>query len=192
MLGENCRQTSIKGWQFLVEFSGKLAVMLDRLRRSMPRTAGGNLGGTTTADCVARQLGTAVGRIDAYNPRAQSAAPILTAFSDVVLTTAVLYVIESYLEAQHLVIAYLFPTTLIAILYGSSLVFLTSFASGIAATYFLFPPKFSLYISDSLHIAELGFFMLLTLLASKVVSLLKEDTPASQLQDGWQETSRDR
>ena len=140
--------------------------MLDRLRRSMLRTAGVNLTGTTTADCVARQSRTAVGRIGAYGPTMQHAAPVLTAFSAVVLATAVLFVIESYLEAQHVVIAYLFPTTLIAIRYGSSLAFLTSFASGIAAAYFLFPPKFSLYISESLHIAELGFFMLLALLAS--------------------------
>ena len=166
--------------------------MLDRLRRSIVRTAGGNLAGTTTADCVARQLGTAVGRIGAYNPAMRHIAPVLTAFSAVVLATAVLFVIESYLEAQHLVIAYLFPTTLIAVRYGSSLAFLTSFASGIAAAYFLFPPKFSLYVSESLHIAELGFFMLLALLASKVVSLLTEDIPASQFQDGRQETSRDR
>jgi K+-sensing histidine kinase KdpD len=166
-------------WNFPV----RLAVMLDRLRRSMLRTAGVNRAGTTNADCVARQ-GTDVGRIGACNLRVQSVAPILTAFSVVVVTTAVLYVIESYLEAQHLVIAYLFPTTLIAIRYGSSLAFLTSFASGIAAAYFLFPPKFSLYISEPLHIAELGFFMLLALLASKVVSLLTEDIPASKPEEG--------
>ena len=166
--------------------------MLDRLRRSMPQTAGVNLAGTATADCVARQLGTAVGRIGAYNPRVQHFAPVLTAFSAVVLVTAVLFVIESYLEAQHLVIAYLFPTTLIAIRYGSNLAFLTSFASGIAAAYFLFPPKFSLYISDSLHIAELGFFMLLALLASKVVSLLTEDIAAIKPEDGGQQSSRNR
>jgi K+-sensing histidine kinase KdpD len=116
----------------------------------------------------------------------QHIAPILTAFSAVVLATAVLFVIESYLEAQHLVIAYLFPTTLIAIRYGSTLAFLTSFASGIAAAYFLFPPKFSLYISESLHIAELGFFMLLALLASKVVSLLTEDISPRKPEDGGQ------
>jgi len=69
------------------------------------------------------------------------------------------------------------------------LAFLTSFASGIAAAYFLFPPKFSLYVSDSLHIAELGFFMLLTLLASKVVSLLTEDIPASKPEEGGQQSS---
>jgi K+-sensing histidine kinase KdpD len=166
--------------------------MPDRLRRSIVRTAGGNLAGTTTADCVARQLGTAVGRIGAYNPAMRHIAPVLTAFSAVVLATAVLFVIESYLEAQHLVIAYLFPTTLIAIRYGSSLAFLTSFASGIAAAYFLFPPKFSLYVSDSLHIAELGFFMLLTLLASKVVSLLTEDIAAIKPEDGGQQSSRSR
>jgi K+-sensing histidine kinase KdpD len=133
-----------------------------------------------------------MGRIGAYIPEMQHIAPVLIALSTVALVTAALFVIESYLEAQHLVIAYLFPTTLIAVRYGSSLAFLTSFASGIAAAYFLFPPKFSLYVNDSLHLAELGFYMLLALLASKVVSLLAEDIAASKPQDGSQQTRRDR
>jgi K+-sensing histidine kinase KdpD len=114
----------------------------------------------------------------------QQIAPILAAFSAVALATAVLFVIESYLDAQHLVIAYLFPTTLIAIRYGSSIAFLTSFASGIAGAYFLFPPKFSLYVVDPLHLAELGFFMMLALIASKTVSLLAQDIRAGQSELG--------
>jgi K+-sensing histidine kinase KdpD len=165
--------------------------MLDRVRRSLLRTAGVNLAGTTAAR-VARQSRNAIRRIGAYNPAMHRLAPVLTAFSAVVIATALLFVVESYLEAQHLVIAYLFPTTLIGIRYGSSLAFLTSFASGIAAAYFLFPPKFSLYIGNSLHIAELGFFMLLALLAGKIVSLLTKDNSAGGPQEGWQELGPNR
>jgi K+-sensing histidine kinase KdpD len=157
--------------------------MLDRSRQSQLRIEPFTLVGRTAAGWVERQS-----RAASTAPRARSAltrhiAPVLTAFSAVVLATAVLFVIQSYVEAQHLIIAYLFPTTLVAIRYGSSVAFLTSFASGIAAAYFLFPPKFSLYIADSLHWAELGFFMLLALLASKVVSLLAQDIHASETLD---------
>ena len=107
------------------------------------------------------KLTTASNAIEARSAITQQIAPVLAALSAVALATAVLFVIESYLDAQHLVVAYLFPTTLIAIRYGSSIAFLTSFASGIAGAYFLFPPKFTLYVADPLHVAELGFFMLL-------------------------------
>jgi K+-sensing histidine kinase KdpD len=87
----------------------------------------------------------------------------------------VLLTLDSYLEAQHLVFGYIVPTTLIAMQYGSGFAFLTSFASGLAAAYFLFPPKFSIYIADPLHVAELGFFIMLALLASKAVAVLTSD-----------------
>ena len=131
-----------------------------------------------------RKLRTVLNAIDARNAMTEHLAPVLAAFSAVAFATAVLFVIESYLDAQHLVIAYLFPTTLIAVRYGSSIAFLTSFASGIAGAYFLFPPKFSLYVTDPLHVAELGFFMLLALIASKVVSLLAHDIRADQSEVG--------
>jgi K+-sensing histidine kinase KdpD len=102
-------------------------------------------------------------------------APMLVSLAAVLLTTIVLASIDSYIDVQELVLAYLFPTTLIAIAYGSMLAFLASFASGLAAAYFLFPPKLSLYIADPLHVAELGFFLLLALLAAKVASSLADD-----------------
>jgi K+-sensing histidine kinase KdpD len=113
--------------------------------------------------------------------RAQDAAtlefiePVVASFASVLLTTIVLLTLDSYLEAQHLVFGYIVPTTLIAMQYGSGFAFLTSFASGLAAAYFLFPPKFSIYIADPRHIAELGFFIMLALLASKAVAVLTSD-----------------
>ena len=98
-------------------------------------------------------------------------------FGAVALTTAILVAVDSGAELDHLEIAYLFPTALIAVLYGSNFAFLTSFASAITTAYFLFPPKFSLYIANPLHIAELGFFMLVALIAGKIVSLLSHDAP---------------
>ena len=90
---------------------------------------------------------------------------------------------------------YLFPIALVAVLYGSNFAFLTSSASAIAATYFLLPPKFSLYIAKPLHIVELGFFVVTALIAGKIVSLLTHDAPlpvpdARNRDQGGRETSR--
>ena len=101
--------------------------------------------------------------------------PIAASLGAVLLTTAVLIVLDARLEAQHLVIGYLVPITLIAIQYGSTVALLTSAASSVAAAYFLFPPKFSIFIASPLHMAELGFFILLAAIASKVTALLMHD-----------------
>jgi K+-sensing histidine kinase KdpD len=99
-------------------------------------------------------------------------APAVVSLAAVLLTTILLLSFEPLLQAQHLVLAYLLPTTLIAIAYGSTFAFLTSFASAAAAAYFLFPPKFSLYVADPLHAAELGFFIVFAMIASKTVAVL--------------------
>jgi len=106
------------------------------------------------------------------------ATPVLVAFAAVLLTTFVLLALDSYLSPDHLVLGYLVPTVVIALHYGSTLAVISSFASGIAAAYFLFPPKLSFYIADPLHIGELGFFLLLAVIASKAVAVLTDDVHA--------------
>ena len=110
--------------------------------------------------------------------KSQFIAPVAGSLGAVALTTAILMALDARLEAQHLVLGYLLPTTLIAILYGSTIAFVTSAASSVAAAYFLFPPKFSLFIASPLHIAELGFFILLAVIASKATALLTHDHAA--------------
>jgi K+-sensing histidine kinase KdpD len=51
---------------------------------------------------------------------------------------------------------------------------LTSFGSGLTAAYFLLPPKFSFYVDDPVHVAELGFTIMLAAIASKVVAALAD------------------
>jgi K+-sensing histidine kinase KdpD len=59
--------------------------------------------------------------------------------------------------------------------YGGTLAVVTSFASSVAAAYFLFPPKFSFYVSAPEHLAELGLFLVLAFTASKAVAVLTDD-----------------
>jgi K+-sensing histidine kinase KdpD len=108
----------------------------------------------------------------------QWATSILVAFAAVLLTTLVLLAVHSYLAPDHLVLGYLLPTVVIAMHYGSTLAVITSFAGGIAATYFLFPPKFGFFIADPLGVGELGFFLLLAVIASKAVAVFTDDIRA--------------
>jgi K+-sensing histidine kinase KdpD len=112
------------------------------------------------------------------------AAPIAGSLGAVTLTTAILLILDARLDAEHLVIGYLVPITLIAIQYGSTVALLTSAVSSVAAAYFLFPPKFSIFIASPLHVAELGFFMLLAVIASKITALLMHDATVRKPRSG--------
>jgi two-component system sensor histidine kinase KdpD len=112
------------------------------------------------------------GREEKQDRVAQFVAPALLSLVAVLVTTLILLLISSYLEAEHLVLGYLVPTILIAVYCGSAFAVFTSFASGLAAAYFFFPPKLSFYIADPRHVAELGFFLLLAAIASKAVSAI--------------------
>ena len=85
---------------------------------------------------------------------------------------------DQFVPTEHLMLGYLLPTILVAIYFGNTLAVLTSFGSGLAAAYFLLPPKFSFSIDDPLHVAELGFTMMLAVIASKVVAALAADDGA--------------
>src|SRR5215472_7831838 len=101
--------------------------------------------------------------------------PVVMCFAAVLLVTLVLSTIDSFVPTEHLMLGYLLPIIFVAIYFGSTLAVLTSFASGLAAAYFLLPPKFSFYVDDPVHIAELGFTIVLAVIASKVVSILAYD-----------------
>jgi K+-sensing histidine kinase KdpD len=101
--------------------------------------------------------------------------PVAMCFAAVLVTTLLLSTIDSFVPTEHLMLGYLLPTIFVAIYFGSTLAVLTSVASGLAAAYFLLPPKFSFYIDDPVHIAELGFTILLAVIASKVVGVLAYD-----------------
>ena len=101
--------------------------------------------------------------------------PVVICFAAVLLTTLLLSTIDSFVPTEHLMLGYLLPTIFVAIYFGSTIAVLTSFASGLAAAYFLLPPKFSFYVDDPVHLAELGFTIVLAVIASKVVGSLAYD-----------------
>jgi K+-sensing histidine kinase KdpD len=110
----------------------------------------------------------------------QPISPVLIAFCAILLTSVVLLVVDPFLDAKALTFVYLVPTVVMAMHYGSTIAVLTSFASGLAAAYLFFPPKLSVYIADPLNVAELGFFLLLAVIASKAVAVVTKGDRATR------------
>ena len=111
----------------------------------------------------------------------QPVSPLLAALSAVLLTSVVLLAVDPIIDTEALAFIYLLPTVVMSMHYGSTVGVLASFASALAAAYLCFPPKFSFFISDPLNVAELGFFLLLALIASKAVAVVTRDENARSL-----------
>jgi K+-sensing histidine kinase KdpD len=101
--------------------------------------------------------------------------PVLVAAALVALTTGILLSIYLALQPQHLIFGYLIPITFVAVRYGSWPAIMTAAASDFCAAYFLYPPDFSIYISDPLQMAELSFFSVLVLATSQFIGGFADD-----------------
>lgn len=113
----------------------------------------------------------ALGRYVRMPRQREPARAIIAALIATSLATPVLLAIDRHLGAEHLIIGYLLPTAIIAMHFGGTAAVLTCFLSGVAGSYFLFPPKFSFLIADPRHVVELGFFLLLALTAGKALAV---------------------
>jgi len=108
--------------------------------------------------------------------------PVVLSLAAIGLTTLVL--LEAYSpsaglndwrDPEDLALAYLLPPIFIAVFFGSSAAVVASFASALAAAYFIYPPQFSFLIYDPQHIGELGLILALAITASKAVGAIMGD-----------------
>ena len=106
--------------------------------------------------------------------------PVAISLGLVAITTAALVALDVFLKPEHLIFGYLAPTCVVAIRYGSKLATATAIIGGIIAAYYFYPPKFSIFISQPLHLAELGFFIMLAFAASQIVAALARDDAADR------------
>jgi hypothetical protein len=60
---------------------------------------------------------------------------------------------------------------------------MTSFASALAASYFIYAPQFSFLIQDPRHIGELGFILVLAITASKAIGVITGDPLARRREE---------
>lgn len=111
-------------------------------------------------------------------------APVLLSIAAVLLTSLLIKQAHAYLTALHiwhdpedLTLAYILPTIFITALFGSNIGVSTALISGLAADYFLYPPEFSFAIDDPKNVVELGFFLALSVSASKSTAVLTDEKP---------------
>jgi hypothetical protein len=106
--------------------------------------------------------------------------PVALSLAAILLTSLIVVEAYSHARALHirdpedLALAYLLPTIFIAVFFGSTLAVATSFVSGLAAAYLIYPPQVSIWIDDPNHVAELGFILLLAITASKAVGVITD------------------
>jgi len=101
--------------------------------------------------------------------------PLSVAAVLVAVTTGLLLAIYLTSHSEHLIYGYLIPIMFVAVRYGSAPAILTAAASDLCAAYYLYPPDFSIYISDPLQVAELTFFSLLVLPTCQFIGGLADD-----------------
>src|SRR5262249_42153707 len=117
------------------------------------------------------------GRLALYRDQ-YGIVPVTVSLAAILWTTMVLTAVQSNLMAddpEGLAVAYLLPTIFIVVFFGICLAVPRYSAGVLPAVFFTPPPKFSLFIADPRHIAELGFILLLAVTASKAVGVLTNE-----------------
>jgi len=117
------------------------------------------------------------------SPRELLIRPIALSLAAILFTTVLVAEAYSHATALHirdpedLALAFLLPTIFISVFFGSTLAVASSFASGLAAAYVIYPPQLSIWIHDPTHVGELGFIVLLAITASKAVGVIIDGKP---------------
>jgi K+-sensing histidine kinase KdpD len=102
----------------------------------------------------------------------QAATPSAVSLAIILAVTAVLFYFKDAQHQHHLVFFYLFPTALVAMIYGSVLSMLCAIAATLLATFFLYDPIFSFYVSDPRDAGELILFAVTGLIGAKCIAEL--------------------
>src|SRR5215510_2069181 len=117
------------------------------------------------------------------NPREVLIRPIALSLAAILVTTVLVAEAYSHATALHirdpedLALAFLLPTIFIAVFFGSTFAVASTFVSGLAAAYVIYPPQLSIWINDPTQVAELGFIVLLAITASKAVGVISDGKP---------------
>ena len=106
----------------------------------------------------------------------------------IMIVTAVLYYFNNAQHQHHLVFFYLFPTALVAMIYGSVLSMLCAIAATLLATFFLYDPIFSFYVSDPRDVGELLLFAVTGLIGAKCTAELTR-SPEKEVTSGHKSTT---
>src|SRR6516165_7740825 len=102
----------------------------------------------------------------------KQATPLAVSLAIILIVTAVLYYFNNAQHQHHLVFFYLFPTALVAMIYGSVLSMVCATFATLVAAFFLYGPIYSFYVSDPRDVGELILFAVTGLIAAKCTAEL--------------------
>jgi K+-sensing histidine kinase KdpD len=102
----------------------------------------------------------------------QSATPLAVSLAIILVVTVVLFYFKIAQQEHHLVFFYLFPTAFVAMIYGSVLSMVCATFATLLATFFLYDPIYSFYVSDPRDMGELILFAVTGLIAAKCTAEL--------------------
>src|SRR6516162_11252285 len=102
----------------------------------------------------------------------QATTPLAVSLAIILVVTAVLFYFKDVQHQHHLVFFYLFPTALVAMLYGSVLSMVCAIFATLLAAFFLYDPIYSMYVSDPREVGELIVFASVGLIGAKCIAEL--------------------
>ena len=102
----------------------------------------------------------------------QAVTPLAVSLAIILVVTAVLFYFKDVQHQHHLVFFYLFPTALVAMMYGSVLSMVCATFATVVAAFLLYDPIHSLYVSDSRDVGELILFAVTGLIGAKCTAEL--------------------
>ena len=105
-------------------------------------------------------------------PLLKKTTPLAVSLAIILAVTAVLFYFNTARHHHHLVFFYLFPTALVAMIYGSVLSMLCAIVATLLATFFLYDPIYSFYVSDLREVGELILFASVGLIGAKCMAEL--------------------
>jgi K+-sensing histidine kinase KdpD len=101
-------------------------------------------------------------------------APVAVSLAIIFTVTVVLFRLRDDGQgAQHVIFFYLLPTTFVAIVYGSVLSMFCAIAATLIASFLLYSPIYSFYVSDPREVGELILFAVIGLLGAKCIAELR-------------------
>ena len=102
----------------------------------------------------------------------QAATPLAVSLAIILIVTVVLFYLRNDQQQHHLVFFYLFPTALVAMIYGSVLSMVCATFATLVAAFLLYDPIYSLYVSDPRDVGEMILFAVTGLIGAKCTAEL--------------------
>jgi K+-sensing histidine kinase KdpD len=120
--------------------------------------------------CLWLQVRTAAVRSSVAKKKLGRKSKALSALRRRCTQISVLFYFKNAQQRHHLIFFYLFPTVLVAMIYGGVLSMVCATFATLVAAFLLYDPIYSLYVSDPRDVGELILFAVTGLIGAKCIA----------------------